>query len=176
MILKPIYDTSLNLHIIYLAHGKETSYNTSEERILPIVFIKIVIIAYEILSLILTPYILWFRVSQNSGAIIDFFRDYSIHVDGLGYVCYFAMFNFEEKDKNMMADGKHRKRKNRGKLRPRQQDTSTTSLQRDVSESELSSDDDEIYSLQRDDKMARSYYHFMDNYNDEDATNNGKGQ
>lgn len=179
---RTIYDPEANLRYVskfthYLPRSWKKKLHTIQVKneFCQLYSLKIVIIAYEILSLILTPYILWFRVSQNSGAIIDFFRDYSIHVDGLGYVCYFAMFNFEEKDKNMMADGKHRKRKNRGKLRPRQQDTSTTSLQRDVSESELSSDDDEIYSLQRDDKMARSYYHFMDNYNDEDATNNGKG-
>lgn len=135
--------------------------------------LKIVIIAYEILSLILTPYILWFKVSQNSGAIIDFFREYSIHVDGLGYVCYFAMFNFEEKDKNMLADGKRRKRKNRGKLRPKP-DNSTTSLRGNALGSEIS-DDDEMYSLQRDDKMAKSFYHFMDNYNDQDAVANKKG-
>ena len=77
---------------------------------------KIIIIINEILSLVLTPFILWFKISHNSGNIIDFYREYSIHVDGLGYVCYFAMFNFEEKDKNMMSDlNKSKKRRTRMK-------------------------------------------------------------
>ncbi|CAK9439105.1 uncharacterized protein LODBEIA_P33290 [Lodderomyces beijingensis] len=92
--------------------------------------LKIIIILNEIMSLILTPFILWFKVSRNSGAIVDFFREYSIHVDGLGYVCYFAMFNFEEKDKNMMHGGSS-KRKNKklsrsNKLQAKSQSNSKT--------------------------------------------------
>ncbi|KAK6463085.1 autophagy-related protein 9 [Scheffersomyces coipomensis] len=85
--------------------------------------LKIIIILNEILSLILTPFLLWFKVSNNSGAIIDFFREYSVHVDGLGYVCSFAMFNFEEKDKNMMVDINHRKKlkKQRHKMKRQMQ-------------------------------------------------------
>ncbi|KAI5950627.1 ATG9 [Candida margitis] len=134
--------------------------------------LKIVIIIYEILSLILTPYILWFKVSQNSGTIIDFFREYSIHVDGLGYVCYFAMFNFEEKDKNMMASGKQRRKKRNKRNSRNQQNSDTPSPGQDSDPSDEEGDDDddgEIYSLQRDHKMVKSYYHFMQNYNDEDT-------
>lgn len=78
--------------------------------------LKIIIILNEILSLILTPFILWHKISRSTGTIIDFFREYSIHVDGLGYICYFAMFNFDEKDKNMMFDlNKKKKKKSRDK-------------------------------------------------------------
>ncbi|KAK6205360.1 autophagy-related protein 9 [Scheffersomyces amazonensis] len=79
--------------------------------------LKIVIILNEILSVILTPFLLWFKVSNSSGAIIDFFREYSVHVDGLGYVCSFAMFNFEEKDKNMMVDLNNKKKVHRARRR-----------------------------------------------------------
>lgn len=63
--------------------------------------LRVLIIFNEILSIILTPFLLWFRISEMSSHIIDFFRDYSIHIDGLGYICYFSMFNFEQKEKNM---------------------------------------------------------------------------
>ena len=82
-----------------------------------------------------------------------------------------------------MAERKHqqrqkkKKKENKLKLNLKQQSISTVSLQRDVSDSELSDfEDDEMYSLQRDDKMAKSYYHFMDNYNDEAGAGGVKNQ
>jgi autophagy-related protein 9 len=53
------------------------------------------IFAQEILSVILTPFVLWFSLPPCAPAIIDFFREFSVHVDGRGYVCSFAEFNFE---------------------------------------------------------------------------------
>lgn len=44
-------------------------------------------------SLITTPFILWFSLPKSTEAIIDFFRDSSLYVDGLGYVCKYAMFD-----------------------------------------------------------------------------------
>ncbi|KAI5948679.1 ATG9 [Candida theae] len=171
---RTIHDPEANLRHVsrythYLPRSWKKKLHTIQVRneFCQLYSLKIVIIAYEILSLILTPYILWFKVSQNSGAIIDFFREYSIHVDGLGYVCYFAMFNFEEKDKNMMAEGNRRKRKHGDKQNSKQQKESGISVGKDASESDLS--DDGLYNLQQDDKMARSFYHFMDNYNNDDA-------
>jgi autophagy-related protein 9 len=49
----------------------------------------------EILSVILTPFVLWLSLPHCAPAIIDFFREFSVHVDGRGYVCSFAEFNFE---------------------------------------------------------------------------------
>lgn len=37
---------------------------------------------------------LWFTLPRCSAQIIDFFREFTIHVDGLGYVCSFAVFDF----------------------------------------------------------------------------------
>nr|A3LZS3.3 RecName: Full=Autophagy-related protein 9 [Scheffersomyces stipitis CBS 6054] len=151
--------------------------------------LKIIIILNEIFSLILTPFILWFRASSSSGAIIDFFREYSIHVDGLGYVCYFAMFNFEEKDKNMMFDLNKRKGKSK---RSRRSKTSKTSSKKTVNEIELNnikskrrekakiSDSEDASSLPntsddesgndlnadtyQDEKMIKSYMYFLESY------------
>jgi autophagy-related protein 9 len=57
--------------------------------------LKILIFFQEILSVILTPFVLWFSLPHCAPAIIDFFREFSVHVDGRGYVCSFAEFNFE---------------------------------------------------------------------------------
>jgi len=56
---------------------------------------KVLIFAQEIISVILTPFVLWFSLPTCAPAIIDFFREFTVHVDGRGYVCSFAEFNFE---------------------------------------------------------------------------------
>ncbi|TFK42483.1 putative transmembrane protein [Crucibulum laeve] len=56
---------------------------------------KILIFVQELLSVVLTPFVLWFSLPACAPAIIDFFREFSVHVDGRGYVCSFAEFNFE---------------------------------------------------------------------------------
>lgn len=123
--------------------------------------LKIVIIINELLSLIFTPFILWFKVSNNSSAIIDFFREYTIHVDGLGHICYYAMFNFEKKDKNMMykvnkkTKGIQKTEKNKAKAKH--------------SDSEVSSeeDDPDLNDYYQDDKMIKSYMYFLESYGNE---------
>jgi len=56
---------------------------------------KIMIYAQELLSVALTPFVLWFSLPDCAPAIVDFFREFSIHVDSLGYVCSFAVFDFQ---------------------------------------------------------------------------------
>lgn len=56
---------------------------------------KILIFAQELLSVVLTPFVLWLSLPACAPAIVDFFREFSVHVDGRGYVCSFAEFNFE---------------------------------------------------------------------------------
>lgn len=56
---------------------------------------KIVIFFVELLSVVLTPFVLWFSLPECAPAIIDFFREFTVHVEGRGYVCSFAEFNFE---------------------------------------------------------------------------------
>ena len=54
--------------------------------------LKIILFLEEILSIIVTPFLLWFSLPKCSDQIIDFFREFTIHVDGVGYVCSFAVF------------------------------------------------------------------------------------
>lgn len=157
--------------------------------------LKIIIIINEILSLILTPFILWFKVLNSSGAIIDFFREYSIHVDGLGYVCYFAMFNFEQKDKNMMMGLNKPKRKlkksksttkknaakakaisddieldnvNLNKDKLKQSDSGTSSQSDEDDDADINND------YYQDEKMIKSYMYFLETCGNDKAKQTSK--
>ena len=96
---------------------------------------KVVIFIEEILSIIFTPFILWFSLPKCSDRLVDFFREFTVHVDGLGHVCSFAVFDFK-KGANSMA---HRESAMNRNLR------------------------DEYYAT-KDGKMLASYYGFIDNY------------
>jgi autophagy-related protein 9 len=97
---------------------------------------KIVIFLEEILSIIFTPLVLWFSLPKCSDRIIDFFREFTIHVDGLGYVCSFAVFDFKKGVGNLVLQGTG---------------AATDGLR------------DDYYSTKHG-KMAASYYGFIDNY------------
>jgi hypothetical protein len=56
---------------------------------------KIMIYVHELLSVVLTPFVLWLSLPDCAPAIVDFFREFTIHVDSLGYVCSFAVFDFQ---------------------------------------------------------------------------------
>lgn len=96
---------------------------------------KVVIFLEEILSIILTPFILWISLPKCSDRIVDFFREFTIHVDGLGYVCSFAVFDFKKGGNNItQGDGR------------------------------FNQDLREDYYATKDNKMLTSYYNFIDNY------------
>ncbi|OBT83748.1 hypothetical protein VE02_07185 [Pseudogymnoascus sp. 03VT05] len=98
---------------------------------------KIVIFLEEVLSIIFTPLVLWFTLPKCSDRIIDFFREFTVHVDGLGYVCSFAVFDFKK------GVG--------GSAVPPGAGNAAEGLR------------DEYYSTKHG-KMAASYYGFLDNY------------
>ncbi|KAI9932774.1 hypothetical protein ASPWEDRAFT_47201 [Aspergillus wentii DTO 134E9] len=100
---------------------------------------KIMIFLEEMLSLIFTPFILWFSLPKCSDRIIDFFREFTVHVDGMGYLCSFAVFDFK-KGANVISQG------DAGRRDPARQD--------------LRAD----YFSTKDGKMLASYYGFLDNY------------
>lgn len=58
--------------------------------------VKVLTFVEEILSLIFTPFVLWFSLPKCSDRIIDFFREFTVHVDGIGYVCSFAEFKLKK--------------------------------------------------------------------------------
>jgi autophagy-related protein 9 len=96
--------------------------------------LKIMVFLSEVFSIIITPFILWFSLPKCSDRIIDFFREFTVHVDGVGYVCSFAVFDFK---------------KGMGKTGP--QNGKNVDIR------------DDYYSTKHG-KMAASYYGFLDNY------------
>lgn len=96
---------------------------------------KVLVFFEEVLGIIFTPFILWFSLPKCSDRLVDFFREFTVHVDGLGYVCSFAVFDFK-KDPNSMAP---------------QEAGANPDLRDD-------------YYATKDGKMLASYYGFMDNY------------
>lgn len=59
--------------------------------------LKVVNFLRELMSVLLTPFILWYGFSdQRCERIVDFFREFTIHVDGIGHVCSFAVFDFSK--------------------------------------------------------------------------------
>lgn len=56
---------------------------------------KLAIFVQEITSVILTPLVLLFSLPACAGKVIDFCREFTVHVNGIGYVCSFAVFDFK---------------------------------------------------------------------------------
>ena len=96
---------------------------------------KLLIFLEEVLSIILAPYILWFTLPKCCDRLVDFFREFTVHVDGMGYVCSFAVFDFKKGGGNV----------------PQLDNTAAQDLR------------EEYYST-KDGKMLASYYGFIDNY------------
>ncbi|KAF2457572.1 autophagy protein Apg9-domain-containing protein [Lineolata rhizophorae] len=65
--------------------------------------LKVVIFFEELLSMVLTPIVIAFTLPNCAERIIDFFREFTVHVDGLGHVCSFAVFNFKRGPENNTA-------------------------------------------------------------------------
>lgn len=64
--------------------------------------LKLMVFAQELVGVLLTPFILLFSLPNCAEALIDFFRENSVHVEDLGYVCSFAVFDFK-RDGNVGA-------------------------------------------------------------------------
>jgi autophagy-related protein 9 len=49
----------------------------------------------EVVGSVIAPFMLMFSLPRCAGALVDFFREFTIDVDGLGTVCSYAVFNFQ---------------------------------------------------------------------------------
>ncbi|GAN11252.1 APG9-domain-containing protein [Mucor ambiguus] len=56
---------------------------------------KVGIFIQELTSVVFAPLVLCLSLPNSADQIVDFFREFTVHVNGLGYVCSFAQFDFE---------------------------------------------------------------------------------
>lgn len=79
------------------AHWKTNLHsNTVRAEFSEMYQIRILIFLDEILSLILTPIILLQNAGKRSERLIDFFRETTVHIEGIGYQCNFAVFGMKK--------------------------------------------------------------------------------
>ncbi|SCU92063.1 LADA_0F14048g1_1 [Lachancea dasiensis] len=121
--------------------------------------LRIILLFRELASLIMTPFILWFSLPRSSGKIIDFMRDVSVYVDGLGYVCKFATFDIPNDAHDQLPK---RRVSHRATRVEQDEDVSGTSNIEETSESDSEMSDKSV------DKMVRSYMYFLDSYQNND--------
>lgn len=50
----------------------------------------------EMASILLTPFVLYFSLPYCTEAILDFVRDHTVFVEGVGDICSLANFDFEK--------------------------------------------------------------------------------
>ena len=55
---------------------------------------------YEIVSVVVTPYLFGFVFAKHIDKIITFIRQQTVHIDGLGDVCKSSQFNACNTDSN----------------------------------------------------------------------------
>ncbi|ODV87357.1 hypothetical protein CANARDRAFT_205940 [[Candida] arabinofermentans NRRL YB-2248] len=145
-----VFDPEASLRYVaqythYLPSAWEGRYHTEDvkNQFCEMFNLRLVLVLKEIASLIMLPYILYYRLPESSEKVIDFFREFSVHVDGLGYVCTFAMFNFDNnKDKPINI------------YQPNGPSDDPEDLRHD-------------YYSSNDDKMAKSYMFFLESYGNE---------
>lgn len=167
-----VFDPEENLKevVSYLHYNPkewEGRYHTEEvkQEFCKLFNLRIILLLRELASLIMTPFILWFSLPKSSGKIVDFIRDVSVYVDGLGYVCKYATFDVKKKNPISMKSGPQGTRRSRH-IRKSSLPASENSFEA------LDSDEDDDKSVN---KMMRSYMYFMDSYqNNENAV--GKHQ
>ncbi|KAF2402268.1 APG9-domain-containing protein [Trichodelitschia bisporula] len=99
--------------------------------------LKIILFLQELASVILTPFVFLISLPRCAEALIDFIREFTIHVDGLGHVCSFAIFDFKrpgDPPRRLGAPG--------------------------LASPDLRAD----YYAAKDNKLLESYYSFLDHY------------
>ncbi|KAJ2144616.1 autophagy protein atg9 [Coemansia sp. RSA 564] len=57
---------------------------------------KLLIFAHELLGVVTAPFIMLVSLPGCAEKVVDFFREFTVHKEGLGYVCSFAVFDFEK--------------------------------------------------------------------------------
>lgn len=78
------------------AHWKENLYSEKVRNEFGQLFqYQLIQFMQEVSAVLWTPIMLWFILPKRAEQLVEFFREFTVHVDGLGYVCSFALFDFK---------------------------------------------------------------------------------
>ena len=72
---------------------------------------KFSILLNELISIIVTPFVLLFSLPKCTDGLVEFFREFTVHIDGIGYVCSFALFDFKRHGNRKYGGGNTDKQK-----------------------------------------------------------------
>lgn len=72
---------------------------------------RILIFLEELASFVFAPLVLWYSMPKCADRLVDFFREFTVHVDGVGYVCSYAQFEFSKSSGPDGASGGEEPRK-----------------------------------------------------------------
>ncbi|KAL2441670.1 Autophagy-related protein 9 [Exophiala dermatitidis] len=169
-----VYDTSLAIQeVIQFTHYEPQHWagrlHTMEvkQEFSQLYQMKLVLFLEEVLSMIFTPFVLWFSLPKCSERIIDFFREFTVHVDGLGYVCSFAEFNFMQQPYRPAAAVAVDNGTGQGAATAAAATTATGNSARTVTADNnvnLNINPREDYFASKDNKLEHSYWGFMNDY------------
>lgn len=104
--------------------------------------LRLVSFVWELAATVLTGFICFGGLQKSSERIVDFFHDNTVHVEGLGHVCSYAVFDFEK-----------------GPRGPK-----TGAGRADVGGLNMADNELDDFYLSKHGKMAASYFGFLDNY------------
>ncbi|OCT52976.1 Autophagy-related protein 9 [Cladophialophora carrionii] len=159
-----VYDTAFSIQeVIQFTHYEPNHWanrlHTVEvkEEFSQLYQMKVMIFLEEVLSIFFTPFVLWFSLPRCSERIIDFFREFTVHVDGIGYVCTFAEFSF-------MGQAIRPAPKERGAVNA---DGTTAATANNASANAKTNTNTNLrddYFASKDNKLEHSYWGFMNDY------------
>ncbi|KIW27970.1 uncharacterized protein PV07_07663 [Cladophialophora immunda] len=155
-----VYDTAFSIgEVIQFTHyepqhwaGRLHTVEVKEE-FSQLYQMKLVIFLEEVLSIFFTPFVLWLSLPKCSERIIDFFREFTVHVDGIGYVCTFAEFRFMNQAMRPAP-----------KERSPPAEAGTGGAVTDVGNTNANANLRDDYFASKDNKLEHSYWGFMNDY------------
>ena len=155
----------------YLPREWRGRYHTEEVKheFCQLFSLKIVILFKELASIVITPFILWFSLPKSAGKIVDFFRETSVYVDGLGYVCKYAMFQVEKE--TTTKNSKKAGLPGTGRLPLHREQSPRQDIEGNLAEeSDLNSDEEDSDRAKNAaaEKMLQSYMYFIEDYENSD--------
>ena len=163
-----VYDTAYSIQeVITFTHYEPAHWQNRlhtvdvKEEFGQLYQMKLLIFLQEVLSIFTTPFVLWFVLPQCSERIIDFFREFTVHVDGIGYVCTFAEFRFMGQAIRPIPS--ERTIPGEAKMTPAPAGTTTNANATATAATATAALRDD-YFASKDNKLEQSYWGFMNDY------------